>query len=180
MGRFSYTVQDGKGEMTSGGLEAVDENEAIAALRGQGYFILSIAAEGTECSVAGKAQGTGQGRGCFWLLALGLPFLASALLDLRSPDSPPAPLRTSQASTVLEQAAPLFLPARLPRDEARRLLRAAELMVDSEQLQIILPADGRSLKSEARFSYDPKRRELRPINESARCFLDIRRVCPKL
>ena len=53
-------------------------------------------------------------------------------------------------------------------------------MVDGGGLQIILPADGMSLKAEARFSYDPKLRQLRPINESARGLLDIRRGYPKL
>lgn len=45
MSRFSYTVQDGQGETSSGLLEATDENEAINALQGKGYFILSIQAD---------------------------------------------------------------------------------------------------------------------------------------
>jgi type IV pilus assembly protein PilC len=60
MSLFNYTVQDGKGETTSGNLEAGDENEAIAALQGKGYFILSIAAERTVRAAAGKAP-TGGG-----------------------------------------------------------------------------------------------------------------------
>ena len=53
MGLFTYTVQDGKGETSSGSLEAGDENEAIAALQGKGYFILSIAAERSAHAAAG-------------------------------------------------------------------------------------------------------------------------------
>jgi type IV pilus assembly protein PilC len=60
MGRFSYTVQDSKGETTSGALEAADENEAISALQGKGYFILSLSSEKTVAGGAGgpkKTQG---------------------------------------------------------------------------------------------------------------------------
>jgi type IV pilus assembly protein PilC len=61
MGRFNYTVQDSKGETTSGNLEAGDENEAIAALQGKGYFILSIAAERTSHgAAAGRAPAGGR------------------------------------------------------------------------------------------------------------------------
>ncbi|MFA6004791.1 MAG: type II secretion system F family protein, partial [Elusimicrobiota bacterium] len=60
MGRFSYTVQDGKGETTSGALDANDENEAIASLQGKGYFILSIAAERASRSAAGGKTGGGR------------------------------------------------------------------------------------------------------------------------
>lgn len=45
MGRYIYTVQDSKGDTASGALDATDENEAINALQGKGYFILSIQAE---------------------------------------------------------------------------------------------------------------------------------------
>ncbi|MBI3297461.1 MAG: type II secretion system F family protein [Elusimicrobia bacterium] len=45
MGRFSYTVQDSRGETTNGALDAGDENEAINALQNKGFFILSIQAE---------------------------------------------------------------------------------------------------------------------------------------
>ena len=61
MGRFNYTVQDGKGETTSGALEANDENEAIAALQGKGYFILSIGADRAARAV-GEKPGAGGGR----------------------------------------------------------------------------------------------------------------------
>jgi len=132
-----------------------------------------------QALAAAKAQGAGRGRGWFWLLALVLPLLALALLELGQPDSRPAPQQTSRPPTLLEQAAPLFLPARLPRDAAQRLRSAAGAMVVNGELQIVLPADGRSLKAEARFSYDSKRRELRPINEAARGLLDIRRGFPK-
>ncbi len=45
MGKFVYTVQDSKGETSSGSVEAGDENEAISTLQGKGFFILSIQAE---------------------------------------------------------------------------------------------------------------------------------------
>lgn len=45
MGRFVYTVQDNKGDTSSGALDAADENEAISTLQNKGYFILSIQAE---------------------------------------------------------------------------------------------------------------------------------------
>jgi len=54
MARFSYTVQDSRGETTSGAIEAADENEAISALQAKGYFILSINAD--------KAAGSGGSR----------------------------------------------------------------------------------------------------------------------
>ena len=57
MARFSYTVQDSKGETSSGALDASDENEAISALQGKGYFILSLAAE--KASAGGKKGGGG-------------------------------------------------------------------------------------------------------------------------
>lgn len=60
MGRFSYTVQDSKGETATGALEANDENEAINALQAKGYFILSISAEkGKRPGQAAKAPGEG-------------------------------------------------------------------------------------------------------------------------
>ena len=65
MARYSYTVQDNKGETSSGAIEAADENEAISALQAKGYFILSISADKT---VGGKAGGPRprrrQGRRC--------------------------------------------------------------------------------------------------------------------
>lgn len=54
MGKFVYTVQDSKGETSSGSVEAGDENEAISTLQGKGFFILSIQAE--------KAGGESQGK----------------------------------------------------------------------------------------------------------------------
>ena len=58
MGRFNYTVQDSKGETTSGALEASDENDAIAALQGKGYFILSISADrAAQATAHGKGAG---------------------------------------------------------------------------------------------------------------------------
>ncbi len=54
MGRFSYTVQDSKGETTSGAIDAGDENEAIGALQGKGYFILSLTSEKTVQTQGGS------------------------------------------------------------------------------------------------------------------------------
>lgn len=45
MSKFEYTVQDSKGDTTSGVLDARDENDAVTALQSKGYFILSIEAE---------------------------------------------------------------------------------------------------------------------------------------
>jgi type IV pilus assembly protein PilC len=60
MARYSYTVQDSKGETSSGALEAGDENEAISALQAKGYFILSISSD-KSASGGGKGGGGGQG-----------------------------------------------------------------------------------------------------------------------
>lgn len=60
MARFSYTVQDSKGETSSGALEANDENEAISSLQAKGYFILSISADKASGGASGgKAQSGG-------------------------------------------------------------------------------------------------------------------------
>src|SRR6266566_2649508 len=64
MGRFSYTVQDSKGETTSGAIDAADENEAITALQGKGFFILSLTSEKTVQTHGGsKAKSQGQAVG---------------------------------------------------------------------------------------------------------------------
>ncbi|MDE2291434.1 MAG: type II secretion system F family protein, partial [Elusimicrobia bacterium] len=55
MGRFTYTVQDSRGDTTSGAIDAGDENEAINALQNKGFFILSIQAE-----KAGGGKGPGK------------------------------------------------------------------------------------------------------------------------
>ena len=61
MARFSYTVQDSKGETSSGALDANDENEAIGTLQGKGFFILSLAADkGGGGGSKGKNAGGGQ------------------------------------------------------------------------------------------------------------------------
>jgi type IV pilus assembly protein PilC len=59
MARFSYTVQDSKGETSSGAVEASDENEAISALQAKGYFILSISADkgGSGSGAKGSSGG---------------------------------------------------------------------------------------------------------------------------
>lgn len=59
MARYAYTVQDSKGETSSGALEANSENEAINSLQAKGYFILSIVAD----KAGGKAGGGGGGGG---------------------------------------------------------------------------------------------------------------------
>ena len=60
MGRFAYTVQDSKGETSSGALEANDENEAISALQGKGFFILSLTTDKTS-QLAGSKIGSSAG-----------------------------------------------------------------------------------------------------------------------
>lgn len=57
MGRFAYTVQDSKGETSSGAIEAADENEAIGALQSKGYFILSLSSE-KSAAATGSAKGS--------------------------------------------------------------------------------------------------------------------------
>ena len=59
MTRYAYTVQDSKGETSSGALEANSENEAINALQAKGYFILSIIADKAGSGAGGKAAGGG-------------------------------------------------------------------------------------------------------------------------
>jgi type IV pilus assembly protein PilC len=63
MSRFAYTVQDSKGETSSGALDANDENEAIASLQGKGYFILSISAEKIASKTGSGTKSSGQGSG---------------------------------------------------------------------------------------------------------------------
>ncbi|MBI5246115.1 MAG: type II secretion system F family protein [Elusimicrobia bacterium] len=59
MARYAYTVQDSKGETSSGALEAENENEAINSLQAKGYFILSIIADKAGGGAAAKASGGG-------------------------------------------------------------------------------------------------------------------------
>lgn len=58
MARYSYTVQDSRGETSSGAIEASDENEAISTLQSKGYFILSISADKAAGSTAAKGGGS--------------------------------------------------------------------------------------------------------------------------
>jgi type IV pilus assembly protein PilC len=60
MARYSYTVQDNKGETSSGAIEATDENEAITALQAKGYFILSISADKAAAGSAKTSSGGGK------------------------------------------------------------------------------------------------------------------------
>ncbi len=62
MARYEYTVQDSKGETSSGDLEADNENEAINSLQAKGYFVLSVAADKASTTSGGKAGGGGGGR----------------------------------------------------------------------------------------------------------------------
>jgi type IV pilus assembly protein PilC len=59
MARYAYTVQDSKGETSSGALEANNENEAINSLQAKGYFILSIIADKAGAGASAKASGGG-------------------------------------------------------------------------------------------------------------------------
>ncbi len=60
MARYSYTVQDNKGETSSGSVEAVDENEVISSLQAKGYFILSINADKASGVKGGQSQSGGK------------------------------------------------------------------------------------------------------------------------
>ncbi|HAZ08949.1 MAG TPA: hypothetical protein DCZ01_10610 [Elusimicrobia bacterium] len=59
MERYSYTVQDGKGETSNGEIDASDENEAIRALQAKGYFILSLTADKAGGTAGSKGGGGG-------------------------------------------------------------------------------------------------------------------------
>ncbi|MBI4059886.1 MAG: type II secretion system F family protein [Elusimicrobia bacterium] len=59
MARYAYTVQDSKGETSSGALEADSENEAINSLQAKGFFILSILADKAGAGGGAKAGGGG-------------------------------------------------------------------------------------------------------------------------
>ncbi len=59
MARYAYTVQDSKGETSSGALEANNENEAINSLQAKGYFILSIIADKATGPGGSKPAGSG-------------------------------------------------------------------------------------------------------------------------
>ena len=48
MGRFIYTVQDAQGTVTTGAMDADDEDGAVQSLQTKGLFILSIQAEDTK------------------------------------------------------------------------------------------------------------------------------------
>lgn len=45
MARFTYTVQDSQGNVTTGSLASDDEDSAVQALQSKGFFILSIQSE---------------------------------------------------------------------------------------------------------------------------------------
>ncbi|MBI3298146.1 MAG: type II secretion system F family protein [Elusimicrobia bacterium] len=63
MGKFAYTAQDSTGAPLSGSLEARDEEEAVAALRGQGLFILAVHPEvlAVEAGAVGRLLRVGGG-----------------------------------------------------------------------------------------------------------------------
>ncbi|HCC48027.1 MAG TPA: hypothetical protein DEQ38_07945, partial [Elusimicrobia bacterium] len=48
MGRFIYTVQDAQGTVTTGAVDADDEDGAVQSLQTKGLFILSIQSEDTK------------------------------------------------------------------------------------------------------------------------------------
>jgi hypothetical protein len=161
--------------LSQSGAEALDRDGGASR-----FWKSAVARERVSQALsAAHVQGGPQRRRWLWLLAVVIPLLAIVLLNHRQEQSLPEPQRANAPTNALEQAAPLFLPARLPRGEAQSLRSSAAIMVVGVQQQIVLPADGKSLKAEARFSYDPKLRELRPINEAARHFLDLRRGVSK-
>ena len=59
MERYSYTVQDSKGETSNGEIDASDENEAIRALQAKGYFILSLTTDKAGGTAGSKGGGGG-------------------------------------------------------------------------------------------------------------------------
>ncbi|UPT75921.1 MAG: hypothetical protein M0D55_09765 [Elusimicrobiota bacterium] len=64
MARYAYTVQDSKGETSSGALEANSENEAINSLQAKGYFILSISADKTGGGAGARRRPAAAPRPC--------------------------------------------------------------------------------------------------------------------
>jgi hypothetical protein len=143
---------------------------------GASRFWRSAVAKGhaAQALAASEPRAAGGG-GWVWLLAAALPMLVIGYMDFSRPAVRPAPARSVPPPTPLDRATALFT-ARLPRDEAQALRAAIGLVVVDGRQEIVLPADGRSLKATARFRYDAKRRELRPLNEAARGLLDIRRA----
>ena len=61
VGKFAYTVQDSRGETSSGTLDAADENTAISSLQSKGFFILSLQAERAAASAGAAAMFRGGG-----------------------------------------------------------------------------------------------------------------------
>ena len=61
MSEFNYIVQDSRGETSSGTLEANDENDAVGALQGKGYFILSVSLAHAAHAASGSAPAAGGG-----------------------------------------------------------------------------------------------------------------------
>jgi type IV pilus assembly protein PilC len=59
MGKFIYTVQDAQGTVTTGHLDAEDEDQAVQALQGKGLFILSIQSEQTKSGGLRRQASTG-------------------------------------------------------------------------------------------------------------------------
>ena len=66
MARFIYTVQDAEGNVSTGAMEADDEDAVISALQNKGYFILSIQSESEKAkglfSITKKSGGKVSGR----------------------------------------------------------------------------------------------------------------------
>ncbi|MGC8867745.1 MAG: type II secretion system F family protein, partial [Elusimicrobiales bacterium] len=66
MPKFIYTVQDAEGNVTTGSMEAEDEDSIINTLQSKGYFILSVQSEKEKAkglfSLAKKAGGKVSGR----------------------------------------------------------------------------------------------------------------------
>jgi len=59
MAKFIYTVQDAQGTVTTGHLDAEDEDQAVQALQGKGLFILSIQPEQTKTGGLRKQSASG-------------------------------------------------------------------------------------------------------------------------
>jgi len=129
-----------------------------------------------EAYAAAKKPAPEPGSAWPWLLALA-PILGLVLLSLGRTPPRPAPSPSPREPTVIEQAAPLLLPACIPDPEAAELCGRASVTTAPGRRQIRLRADGRRLKVDALFSFDTERQELKPLNDAARGLADIRRGC---
>ncbi|MDD5656970.1 MAG: hypothetical protein PHF00_06915 [Elusimicrobia bacterium] len=70
-----------------------------------------------------------------------------------------------------------MIPSCVPEGAARELRERISVIRSDARTEIRIPADGGVLAEDAIFEVDPNRQELRPRNEAARLFVDIRKGC---